>query len=269
MPPLLTALYRRLRYGAQAVAYGHFGNYSSWHEALIDSEGYDGEAIFDKVFRALLLVRDKKAVYERDSVLFDEIQYSWPLLSALLWIAAQKELKLNIVDFGGSLGSSYYQNIGALSVLKEVKWNIIEQPKFVECGKKHFENAQMKFYYDMDSCMESEKSEAILLSSVVQYLDDSYAMLDGIIRKNFEFIIIDRTLFFDDEDRITVQRVSPSIYEASYPCRIFNRRNFLQYFSKDYDLIFNFEALGGKVFIEGTAACYEGYVFKKRTATKD
>jgi len=263
-PPFLTSAYRHFRYGPPEAMYGHFGDYSSWQAALADSAGYDGEAIFEKVFEALILVRDKKAVYERDSVLFDKIQYSWPLLSALLWIAALKDLKLNIIDFGGSLGSSYYQNIGMLGVLKEVKWNIIEQPKFVECGKKHFENGQLKFYYDLNSCMKSEKSEVILLSSVIQYLEDSYALLDDIVKRDFEFIIIDRTIFFDDEDRITVQRVPPSIYDASYPCRVFNRQKFLRYFSEGYDLIYDFEALGGNVFVESTAARYEGYLFQKK-----
>ena len=37
-------------------------------------------------------------------------------------------------------------------------------------------------------------------------------------------MIIDRTPFADTEkDRITIQRVAPSIYDASYPCRILSR----------------------------------------------
>jgi len=89
-------------------------------------------------------------------------------------------------------------------------------------------------------------------------------LLDDIVKRDFEFIIIDRTIFFDDEDRITVQRVPPSIYDASYPCRVFNRQKFLRYFSEGYDLIYDFEALGGNVFVESTAARYEGYLFQKK-----
>ena len=66
--------------------------------------------ILDKVLAATLKVKQGQAVFERDSVLFDEIEYSWPLLAGLMWAAASNGGKLNVLDFGGALGSSYYQN---------------------------------------------------------------------------------------------------------------------------------------------------------------
>ena len=55
-------------------------------------------------------VKNGEAVYERDSVLFDEIQYSWGLLAGLEKAALEHDGKLCVLDFGGSLGSTYYQN---------------------------------------------------------------------------------------------------------------------------------------------------------------
>ena len=72
------------------------GNYTSWAEAQKVSTGYDSQAILEKVKDALLKVKNGEAVYERDSVIFDEIQYSWPLLAGLMWIAAQSGGELNI-----------------------------------------------------------------------------------------------------------------------------------------------------------------------------
>jgi hypothetical protein len=51
-----------------------------------------------------------KQAYERDGVLFDKIQYSWPLLSVLLWVALKNDGRLEVVDFGGSMGTTYFQN---------------------------------------------------------------------------------------------------------------------------------------------------------------
>jgi putative methyltransferase (TIGR04325 family) len=90
--------------------YGWYGNFKSWQEAKEASTGYDAENILHQVKTSLLKVKNGDAVYERDSVLFDKIEYSWELLAALMWIAAQNKGELHLIDFGGSLGSSYYQN---------------------------------------------------------------------------------------------------------------------------------------------------------------
>jgi hypothetical protein len=52
-------------------------------------------------------VKTGEAVYERDSVLFDEIQYSFPVIAALLRVASANKGKLNVLDFGGSEKSHY------------------------------------------------------------------------------------------------------------------------------------------------------------------
>ena len=49
------------------------GDYDSWTEAQKASTGYDGKVILNKVKDSLLRVKNGKAAYERDSVLFDEI----------------------------------------------------------------------------------------------------------------------------------------------------------------------------------------------------
>jgi putative methyltransferase (TIGR04325 family) len=116
---------------------------------------------------------------------------------------------LNLIDFEGSLGSSYFQNRKFLMQLKELKWNIVEQKKMVECGRKYFENEYLKFY-----CIKEQNPDAIVLSSVIQYIEKPYSLIGKIINYKFDFIIIDRTPFIEgDKDRLTVQKVSPKIYK--------------------------------------------------------
>ena len=74
------------------------GNYNSWNEAVKYSTGYADEKILNRVLESALKVKNGEAVFERDSVLFDEIQYSWPLLSGLLWSAALQKNELNILS---------------------------------------------------------------------------------------------------------------------------------------------------------------------------
>jgi len=56
--------------------YGWQGNDSTWQEAHNASSGYDDDKILHIVKRSLLKVKNGEAVYQRDSVIFDEIQYS-------------------------------------------------------------------------------------------------------------------------------------------------------------------------------------------------
>ena len=115
------------------------GKYASWQDALNNCAGYNQEAILEKCKDSLLQVKNGSAVYERDSVLFDEIQYSWPLLSALLLVAAKNNGNLTLIDFGGSLGSTYFQNRYYLNELNKVNYNIVSnlnQIKIVIVTKK-------------------------------------------------------------------------------------------------------------------------------------
>src|SRR3989338_3876720 len=89
IPPVIVHLAKRLRGNPSADAYGLAGDYRSWKEAMAASTGYDNEIILEKTRTALLKVKKGEAVYERDSVLFDKVQYQWPLLAGLMWVAAK------------------------------------------------------------------------------------------------------------------------------------------------------------------------------------
>jgi putative methyltransferase (TIGR04325 family) len=251
--PLLVNFYHALRSGQRKVVQEDddqlqydglhvAGNYTSWHEAMADSTGYDAEIILEKAKDALLKVKNGEAIYERDSILFDEIQYSWPLLSGLMWVAACSEGRLNVLDFGGSLGSTYFQNRAFLVGLREVRWNIVEQARQVEVGKAWFEDDQLKFYPDIEGCLAATQPQVMLLCSVLQYLPDPYDRLDQLLNLPCEYLIIDRTPFWDGlTDRLCVQHVPSKIYSASYPSWIFSTERFCSQFTSKWERIAEFD----------------------------
>ena len=217
-PPVFIHLADRLRGNWRIDTYGLSGDYRSWGEALAASTGYDSESILEKTRAALLKVKNGEAVYERDSVLFDEIEYAWPVLAGLLWVATRCEGTLNVLDFGGSLGSTYFQNRVFLSMLPEVRWNVVEQARHVETGKAWFEDERLHFYTDIADCLADTEPNVVLLSSVLQYLEHPYAVFDQIQALACDLVIIDRTPFWaGSTDRLCVQSVPPSIYMASLP----------------------------------------------------
>lgn len=255
-PPIILTLIKKF---SNTAKYGWHGDYASWEEAKSCSTGYDSQTILEKVKISLLKVKNGNAAYERDSVTFDQIQYSWPLLAGLMYAAAKNSGKLSVLDFGGSLGSSYYQNKKFLDKLRFITWSIIEQPNFAECGINNFEDNTLKFYNDLEKCLKEQNPNILILSSVLQYIEKPYELLEKLLEYEFDIIIIDRTPFSKtDKDIITVQEVPPSIYPASYPCWLLSEPKFMSYFKK-YTLIETFNALDGS----SSQYQFKGFIFEK------
>ena len=129
LPPML------LRTLPSRGGLGFHGDYPSWESAQADCAGYDQPSILEKVSASTQAVVDGRAVFERDSVLFDKPDYNWPLLAILQKVARQDENRLRLIDFGGSLGSTYRQCRRFLEGLEKVEWNVVEQQAFISRGR--------------------------------------------------------------------------------------------------------------------------------------
>lgn len=225
LPSFIIKIYHQ--YFTTRFIYG----YKSFEHAQKDcGDGYNSKLIANKVFKAAQLVPNKKN-YERDGVNFDEIQYSWPLLSSIL--LAVNNNKLNVLDFGGSFGTTFYQNRKFLRFIKKIKWDIIEQRKIVEIDKnKNFIN----FYNNLNDI--KTKPDIALFCCSLCYLENPYTILKKIISVKPNFIAIDRTPFTNgDEDLFAVQIVNKKIYDAKLPINIFSLKKMLNFFKKKYILI--------------------------------
>ncbi len=245
-PPMFVYLIKRIRAGAERKEHGLSGEYDSWAEALASSTGYDHGEILEKTKAALLKVKNGEAVYERDSVLFDEIHYSWPLLAGLMWVAARCEGRLDVLDFGGSLGSTYFQNRTFLGGLRRLRWNVIEQPEHVKAGKQYFEDEYLRFYASIGDCLAETRPNVVVLSSVLQYLEEPHMLMRELLRRQFDFVLVDQTPFWNGpQDRLCVQNVLKRVYAASYPCWVFSESLFARNIAKEFEVIAQFQGLNG------------------------
>ena len=247
--------------------HGWFGNYAIWDEAKKQCTGYDTTSILEKVKQAILKVKNGEAAYERDSVIFDTIEYSKPLLNIFKSITKENNGILQVIDFGGSLGSSYFQNKNFLADVQALKWSIVEQKHFVDCGKQYIEDEQLKFYYTIEEALQNNKAQTLLLSSVIQYFEKPYDLIEKCLSYNFDYIIIDRTAFMEgDKERITVQIVPEFIYKASYPAWFLNEQKFVNAFKMKYRLINNFDSnFDPREQLDGLWTYRKGFFFKKNS----
>ncbi len=249
--------------------YGWFGDYATWEEAAAHGEGFAKSNILEKTKSALLKVKNGEAVYERDSVLFDKKEYPFPLISFLLHSAFENGAPLDILDFGGSLGSTYFQVKEFLSNQVCSSWNVVEQAHYVECGKEYFEDGLLRFFHSIEECNAKYKIDLMILSGVIQYLPEPHTFLEELVGLGYKYIIIDRTAFIDrGKDRLTIQNVWPSVYEASYPAWFFNEYDLLKHFNERYAVEAEFSTYvqGESIIqIDGVPAGYDkGFYLKKQ-----
>jgi putative methyltransferase (TIGR04325 family) len=259
LPPAVVRALRPLRSGGIRFE----GDYATWEEAAARCTGYDAAPILAKVLEATLKVKRGEAAYERDSVLFDEIDYCWPVTAALMWAAAQSCGRLDVLDFGGALGSSYFQNRTFLANLPQVRWSVIEQAHYVQAGREHIQDETLRFYSSIDNCLAENKPNVILLSSVLQYLPDPKAIIVNILKINAPVLIIDRLIVnYSANNFIYVQTVEAAIYAATYPCRSFSEMVLLNQFSSNYNVEAKFSSLKFPA-LERIKSYFNGYILAR------
>lgn len=240
------------------------GVYATWEEALHASSGYDNGSILEKVKDATLKVKRGDAAYERDSVLFDRIEYSWPVLTGLMWAAALDGGRVSVLDFGGSLGTSYFQNRPFLNALTDVRWAVVEQHHYVTCGRQYIEDERVKFFHTIDECAAEAQPNIALLSGILQYLRDYETIMKAIVELAPPLIILDRTIVnLERQKAIYVQRVPASIYAASYPCYSLPETSIVAIFRGcGYELVSDFESLPFGA-LRAIGSTFKGYIFQR------
>ena len=234
VPPIVVRWLNQMRGGGISFD----GDFDTWDNAAAQCSGYDSDEIREKVLAATIKVKSGEAAFERDSVTFEQMEYVWPLLSALMWAAARDFGKLNVLDFGGALGSTYFQNRKFLNALPEVRWNVVEQARYVEAGTANIQDEQLRFYHSIEQCLRQTRPNVILLSGVLQYLESPFDIIASVSEIGARTLIIDRTPFAKNSDRkFVIQRVPASIYAASYPMHVFSHPEFMNALDPSWGIV--------------------------------
>ncbi len=239
------------------------GPYVTWEKALQYSTGYDDSDIMDKVLTSTRAVKEGKAFFERDSVLFYERQFVFPLLSVILRAAVDHGGAVTTLDFGGSLGSLYFQHKEFLSGVK-LRWHIVEQDRLVEIGRENFEDDTLKFFASIKESLFVAKPDILVLSGVLQYLQQPHDDLSQMLAAMPDYIVIDRTPFAEvDSDTLLVQHVPAAIYKASYPCWVLSRPRLVSELSGKFELVCGHDSLEFPA-LARRGAGYVGMIWRRR-----
>mgnify|MGYP001173443099 CR=1 FL=1 len=231
----------------------YIGNYDNWNKALKISNGYSSHKVIQKKKSSILKILNGEASYEIDSFLY----YKSNPDQILIEILNKFKKKITVCDFGGSFGSHYIRNRKYLES-KNIQWKVVEQKPIVKVAKKLKIGKNLNFYTQIQQVIKY-KVDIILFSSVLQYIEFPYKILDKVIKKKINYILILRTPFHQMPDQIRIQKIPKYIYEATYPVRILNYSFFLQYMKKNnYKIV---KKINTQEMIDNIK--YKGFLFKK------
>jgi len=244
---------------------GLSGAYLSWDQACAKASSYDSGHILERVLQTSRQVRDGHAAYERDSVLFDRVEHSFPLLATLLRAALEGGCALSVVDFGGALGSSYRECRSFLGArVQPLRWAVVEQASFVEAGRREMENQELGFFSSIDEAAQGRHIDVVLFSSVLQYLPDPHQVVDEALRINPRYLVLDRTIVSGrTQDLAHVQSVPDSIYPATYPVWSLSRQRLLQHIQPRFELVSEHRSLLFPALLTIDAE-FKGFIFRNK-----
>ena len=233
------------------------GSFENFQSINIKYDGYDHPEILKKTLNAELNVLRGKGKYSQDGITFKNFNYNFRIISFLFY-ALKYFNSLNIVDYGGGFGNTFKEVSSIKSLEKRIfSWNIVEQKKIVEYGKKYFLNKKCKFTIDIK--LIKKNIHCLLFSSSLQYLEKPYEILDVTLRMKPKLICVDRIALGKKKDYVALQINPKFIYDINYPVWILNEKKFLNYFKiKGYQNILNIDTN-----IKFCNYRYKHYLFEK------
>ena len=215
----------------------------SFEDAAKASAGYQAPDIANRAERAARAVISGNAAFERDGVTFEEPDPRWPVIAGLL-LGRRQGQPLRVLDFGGGLGSSYWQNRDILETGlggHSLEWTVVEQQTMIERAASL--PAHGIHYVERPDDASPEGVDCVLLSSSLQYLKDPHFMLAALLDTGARVLVIDRTPMASVKADIpSVQTTPPHIYRASYPAWIFSQSH-LESTLKDWMIVARFPGL--------------------------
>ncbi|TAF33292.1 MAG: methyltransferase, TIGR04325 family [Cytophagales bacterium] len=234
------------------------------------SKGYDDEVILAKYLASTQAVLSGKALFERDTVLFQEPELSLHILACLEHIQNFYKQPLHVLDFGGALGSFFIQHRTYFEQKQwPLLWTVVEQPHFVEAGKKYLSELPIFFEESILSAKNRQPMANVLfLSGVLPYLPEPLKWLEETLKNfDFQFVIIDRTLFSaNNQPYFCVQHVPEHIYPSSYPCSVLSKSALYAVLSSHYRLLTSIKSTVDypEQLSNGIMANYEGGFWVKK-----
>jgi len=241
------------------------GPYPDWEGAQRATTGYDADFILRRVHNATQRVFAGDADYEQDGSAMSGIPAPGHALPALLLAAALDGGRLSVLDFGGGLGSHFLRWRSSLAPLPDLHWTIVEQAHFAVVGRRLFADLPVVTFVEDVPAAADARPNAVLLSSVLQYLPDPFDAFDRLIALAPRVLVIDRTPLLDAGSALILsQHVPRQLGRASYPIRVLSRSAIEDRLQPRYMALSQFESSDTPIRVGAAVARFGGSAWIRR-----
>ena len=210
-----------------------FTRVDSWNTALAKSIGYESTSVVEPVVQAARQLRNNC-----EDTAFVTSRYQ-QVASGLLYCIAQSALEpsqpIRVLDFGGG-GADYFYQFQKFAPYFNFDWTVLETPALAEAMQRDLghDHANLRWVDSFEKT--SESYDVVLCSSVLQYVEKPFEVLDQLVKKS-QFLILNRLPLVDTAEHfVAVQRIVTKRKRGSYPAHFFSESKFMQDLSQ-YGLI--------------------------------
>ena len=240
----------------QPVGITFTGDYASYEAALADcggDPGYSGEAAVERYVR-----RYKEVVADPASIIRGASDPMTRIMAAFS-LAEPIDGVFRVLDFGGGYASIFHL-LRHLHPERRFDWRVVELPETVARGAEMGASDQLHFATEVP---DGPFSIAIL-SGTLQYLPDPRARFAALSQIDTPLLFINRLPIAPwlERDRLTVQRVPASLFEAAFPAW-FLAPSFRDEIAKAGDIIMQWDAPGDITQLDGQELRYQAMIVRR------
>ena len=238
------------------------GPFASFAEAQSSCVGYDDPRIVDQVEASVRQVLAGAFRYEQDGALFRDEPPADYALTGVLLADRQRVSRLHVLDLGGGLGSHFLRWKPILAGVPELKWTVLEQAGFADRGARlHSGDSRIEFISSLENMV--DVPDAILASSVLQYLSDPAGVLGQLAGIGAKTLVIDRMPVHPGSEMVALSqhsRITGGL-KCSYPLWAFPVDWLELQLSATYVKLYEFPGLDAAVRAGHIHACYGGSIW--------
>ena len=197
----------------------------NWESAVSGSSGYQSPQTISTIEGSDPVVT--KSIIKHDFLGSRYLQVASAILSGLNPEKLKSQTTIRVLDIGGGLGEYFFLLRDNLPNLK-FEWLILETPALCELAKtKQIATPDVSW---TDSLIDSSRTfDIVLLSSVIQYVEKPFALIEMAMTKAPLLIFNRLPLSTNAHNLVCIQR--PGLFESkgSYPLHILSEQLFVSY----------------------------------------
>ena len=199
----------------------------NWESAVSGSSGYQSPQTISTIEGADPVV--DKWTADHNFLGSRYLQVASAFLSGLNPEKLKSETTIYVLDIGGGLGEYFFLIQDNLPNLK-FEWLILETPALCELAKSKHDDSSGVSWTDVlnDS---SQTFDIVLLSSVIQYVEKPFALIEVAMQKAPLLIFNRLPLSTNAHNLVCIQRPGLLESKGSYPVHILSEQLFISYLS--------------------------------------